>query len=169
MAEVYTRYDWQEINVTGSVGRGGVNAKNDVMVVQAMLKYALEDRAQFKNVPFPAPSGTIEEDTIQLIYKYQRHLRSRLRVRVSVDGRIDPARGERAFGSKGQWTIQSLNGDAMEAWLVFKGGGDNYIEAICRKYPQVLNALGGSIPVGGLSMSLEPSVPMVGSLNLGLE
>jgi len=169
MAQVYSRYDWQEINVTGSVGRGGVNAKNDVMVVQAMLKYALEERAQFKNDRFPAPSGTINEETIQMIYKYQRYLRSKLKIRVSVDGRIDPAKGERAFGSKGQWTIQSLNGDVMEAWLVFKGGGDNYIEALCRKYPQVLNALGGSIPVGSLSLSLEPSVPLVGSLNLGLE
>lgn len=169
MAELYNVMDWNEINVSASVGNRGVNNKDDVLVVQAMLKYALEARSYFLKEKFPEPNGTMDAVTLELIRKYQRYLRRKLRIPVSVDGRIDPAKGTAAFGKKGKWTIQMLNADVMEMWLIAHGGSGNHLEDLCRKFPQVLSAIGGDVPVGTLSLRLEPAVPIVGSLNLGLE
>jgi hypothetical protein len=169
MAEFYKVMDWDEINVSASVGMGGVNSKDDVLVVQAMLKYALEARSYFLGEKFPEPTGTMDPSTMALIRKYQGYLRRKLRVPISVDGRIDPAKGGSAFGKKGKWTIQMLNADVMEMWLIAYGGEGNHLEDLCRRYPQVSKALGGDVPVGTLSLRLEPVGPIVGSLNLGLE
>jgi len=169
MAEFYKVMDWEEINVSASVGNGGVNSKDDVLVVQAMLKYALEARSYFIGEKFPEPNGTMDAATMELIRKYQQYLRRKVKIPISVDGRIDPAKGAAAFGKKGKWTIQMLNADVMEMWLIVHGGNGNHIEDLCRKYPQVSAAFGGRIPVGTLGLRLEPAAPIVGSLNLGLE
>lgn len=169
MAKIYRRHEWSEINVSASVGRNGVNNKSDVLVVQAMLKYGLEGRTYFKGDRFPEPSGTMDEATLNLIRKYQKYLRRRNGVSVSVDGRIDPAKGETAFGKKGKWTIQMLNADVLEWYIVFGKEGDNYIHSLCMKYPQVMGAIGGDVPVGSLGLSPESSPALVGTLNLALE
>ncbi len=169
MAEFYKVMDWDEINVSASVGRGGVNLKDDVLVVQAMLKYALDARSYFLGERFPEPSGTMDAATIHLIEQYQQYLRRKLKVPISVDGRIDPAKGSASFGKKGKWTIQMLNADVMEMWLIVHGGEGNHLEDLCRRFPQASAALGGDIPVGGLSLRLEQVAPLVGSLNLALE
>lgn len=168
MAKLETFYVMDEINVSASVGRGGVNSKDDVMVVQALLKYALEPYRYFRKDKFPEPTGTIDANTIHLIEKFQRYVRTKLKNSVSVDGRIDPAKGTKAFGKNGQWTIQMLNGEALSAYLIFYNGNGNYIEDICRKYPQVRVVL-GDIPVGTLGSNLESSSVGIGTLNLGLE
>jgi hypothetical protein len=169
MAEFYKVMDWDEINVSASVGAGGANSKDDVIVVQAMLKYALEARSFFLGEKFPEPTGTMDVATIDLIRKYQRYLRRKLKVPVSVDGRIDPANGSTAFGKNGKWTIQMLNADVMEMWLIVHGGEGNHLEDLCRRFPLVASAIGGEVPAGTLSLRLEPVEPLVGSLNLRLE
>lgn len=159
--------DVDNINVSASVGDGGVNFKDDVMVVQAMLKYALEERPFFRKYKFPEPTGTMDRVTAKLIREYQRFLRKIDKASVSVDGIIDRAVGEKAFGRRGWWTILCLNTHIMEARLL--GGGEgNQIEDLCRKFPQLYAVL-DDIPVGTLGLSLEPSIRGVGSLNLALE
>lgn len=169
MANVYKRHNWKEINVSASVGKDGANVREDVAVIQAMLKYALEWREYFKGDRFPEPTGMVNADTLYLIEKYQRYLRHKSGMKISVDGRIDPARGERAFGSNGQWTIQALNGEVLERFVVLATPGDNYIHALSLQYPQVRRALGGNVPVGTLSLTLESKPEPVGTLDLGLE
>ncbi|HUF03378.1 MAG TPA: hypothetical protein VMM38_04305 [Aridibacter sp.] len=169
MAKIYKRHDWTEINVSASVGRNGVNNKDDVLVVQAMLKYGLEGRTYFKGDRFPEPNGTMDAATMHLITKYQQYLRRRQGRSISVDGRIDPAKGERAFGRKGKWTIQTLNADVLEWYVVFGEKGDNHIHSLCMTYPRVIAAIGGDIPVGGLGLAPESSPALVGTLNLALE
>ena len=160
--------DCHQINLTASVGENGVNLKDDVMVVQAMLKYALEERYYFRKFKFPAPTGTIDNETKKLIWEYQRYLRKNdKKISISVDGLIDRAAGDKAFGKRGFWTILSLNGHVMEM-LLLRGGVGNYFQDICRRYPQ-LNAVLDDIPVGELDLSLEPSIQRVGTLNLGIE
>lgn len=160
--------DIKNINVTASVGDGGVNLKDDVMVVQAMLKYALEERLYFRKFKFPEPTGTMDKETALIIKEYQRFLRRKDKLSVSVDGVIDRAVGEKAFGKRGFWTILCLNSHVLEMRLL-RGGEGNQFEDLCRKYPQ-LHAVLDDIPVGTLGLSLEPSVRnVVGSLNLGLE
>lgn len=160
--------DVDNINVSASVGKGGVNFKDDVMVIQAMLKYALAERPFFRRYKFPEPTGTINDETKILIKEYQRFLRKLDKTSVSVDGIIDRAVGEKAFGRRGWWTILCLNTHVMEA-RVLSGGEGNQIEDLCRKFPQLYAVL-DDIPVGTLGLSLESSVRrVVGTLNLGLE
>ncbi|REJ77490.1 MAG: hypothetical protein DWQ47_14020 [Acidobacteria bacterium] len=169
MANLYRFHDWVEINVSASVGKNAVNNKDDVIVVQAMLKYALEWRTYFGSAPFPRPTGAVDSATLALIRKYQQYLRRTRGSKISVDGRIDPAKDRAAFGKKGQWTIQMLNGDVAEGWLVWDRPGDNPIHSLYMEYPEIRNAIGDNIPVGKLGLSLEPSNRPVGTLNLGLE
>lgn len=168
MAKIETFYgDIQNINLTASVGEKGVNFKDDVMVVQAMLKYALEERPFFRTFKFPEPTGTMDLTTAKIIKEYQRFLRRKDKVGVSVDGVIDRAIGEKAFGKKGHWTILCLNAHVLEMRLL-KGGTGNHFEDLCRRFPQLHPVL-EDIPVGTLNLSLESSSNRIGSLNLGLE
>lgn len=159
--------DIKNINLTASVGKNGVNLKDDVMVVQAMLKYALEERPFFRSFKFPRPTGTLTEDTSAIIKEYQRYLRRKNKLSISVDGVIDRAIGEKAFGKSGYWTILCLNSDLLETRIV-RGGEGNQFEDLCRRFPQLYEVL-EDIPVGSLDLSLEPSIQRIGSLNLGLE
>ena len=154
-----------KINVTASVGETGVNSKDDVMVVQAMLKYGLEEKVQFRHFKFPAPTGTFDRETAALIKEYQRYMRRKYKVRISVDGVVSRAVGEKPFGSNGLWTILYLNSEILEM-RILRGGEGNEFEALCRTFPQLYAAL-ENLPVGTLNLSLEPSG--TGTLNLGLE
>jgi hypothetical protein len=154
-----------KINVTASVGENSVNSKDDVMVVQAMLKYALEKRSYFRRFKFPEPTGTFDRETAALIREYQRYLRRKNNAPISVDGVISRAVGEKPFGSSGLWTILYLNSDVLEMRLL-SGGEGNEFEVLCRKFPQLFAVL-EDVPVGSLGLSLEPSG--TGTLNLGLE
>lgn len=166
MAKFETFYgNIQMINVTASVGEKGVNIKDDVMVVQAMLKYSLEEHLFFRGMKFPEPTGTMDDATARLIKHYQRYLRKKDKVNVSIDGLISRAVGDTAFGKRGKWTILCLNTDVLVARLL-KGGKGSEFEELCRAFPQ-LNSVFDDIPVGTLSLSLEPSG--IGTLNLGLE
>lgn len=156
---------FNKINVTASVGENGVNSKDDVMVVQAMLKYALEKRAYFRRFKFPEPTGIMNGQTAILIKEYQRYVRRKKNAPIVVDGVISRAVGEKPFGSSGLWTILYLNSDIQEARLI-DGGEGNEFQSLCQRFPQLYAVL-EDVPVGTLELSLEPSG--VGTLNLGLE
>ncbi|HEY8560248.1 MAG TPA: hypothetical protein VIL74_07715 [Pyrinomonadaceae bacterium] len=161
----YFYRDRNVINLTASVGKNGVNLKGDVMVVQAMLKYALAENSYFRDCKFPEPTGAMNDETLRLIEKYQKFLRRKDKTDVAVDGLIDRAVGEKPNGRRGQWTILCLNSHVLVARLL--GGGEgNEIQDLCRRYPQ-LKAVLGDLPVGSLGLMLEPSG--VGSLGLALE
>ena len=169
MAKLETFFIMEEINVTASVGKNGVNLKDDVMVVQALLKYALPERHYFRGMKFSEPTGTMDETTLSLIKRFQIYLRKVRKLSVSVDGRIDSAKGRKAFGRKGKWTIQMLNDEALEMFLLSGSKSESYIHEICRRFPQVANAI-GELPVGTLGLTLEPSAERgIGSLGLALE
>lgn len=169
MAEVIKVIDWHEINVSNPVGKGGTNAKSDVLVVQALLKYGLEGRHYFRGCKFPEPTGAMDTNTMALIKKYQRYVRRKLGTPVSVDGRVDPSKGGiHVPGKRLLWTISSLNCEAVEMFSVQNRPGSDTIQSICLRYPQVKTVL-GEIPVGSLGLTLESAPQRVGTLNLGLE
>jgi hypothetical protein len=155
---VFNKY----INVGESVGKDGENKWADVIVAQALLKYAAEGRAGFSQIVFPEPNGQINGSTVLAIREYQQQKR-KFFGKFAVDGRIDPARG-----SGFKWTIRQLNNDAFERWLVGGQTNGNYIHDIVRNFPRITAAL-PNIPVGTLGLTLEPSCSPVGSLNLCLE
>jgi hypothetical protein len=146
-----------EINVSRSVGRGGVNSRNDVLVVQALMKYALPGRPGFHISDFSQPDGYMGPRTIRLIEKYQRFLRKNCKERISVDGRIDPGKGAIASGRKLKYTIRMLNRHALDAYAMefFKeGDGGNFIADLVRKFPEIRMAI-PNLPAGSLQLALE--------------
>jgi hypothetical protein len=66
------------------------------------------------------------------------------------------------------WTIIALNTEAMEAWLLKKRVGANYLHALGLMFPAFRIAVGNE-GVGTLNLPLEGGSNSVGSLRLGLE
>ena len=155
----------RQVNLAAAVGTRGVNSKDDVIAVQALLKYAMSGRQAWEGVKFPEPTGAMDAATVSLIRKYQSFARRRSNGAVSVDGRIDPAKGERAVGKRGMWTILMLNGDAMETWFLNGSPNSSFIRDMGLKYPAFQVAIGEG--VGSLNLTLEGSG--VGTLGLELE
>ncbi len=158
MAKLDFVYAIEEINVSESVGRGGANRRNDVLVVQALLKYGLSENHYFRGEHFTEPNGMMDHNTITLIKSFQRYLRRIRKINVSVDGRIDSAKGVKAFGRKGKWTIQQLNGMALETYVLSRGDAEviksSFIFDLVEKFPQIKTAL-PDLPVGSLELALE--------------
>lgn len=141
------------INVSASVGSNGVNNSEDVIVVQALLKYALEERREYRGAEFPEPSGAFVNSTAQLIKKFQRHNNRAQNVRVAIDGRVDPAKGGAyAHGSRKHWTIYSLNVAALE--MAILNGQNSAIEAICNRWSFIRGLLNKN-GIGSLDLELE--------------
>jgi hypothetical protein len=141
------------INITASVGANGVNRKEDVIVVQALLKYALKPRPYFHGVQFPEPTGANIKATAEIIKKFQRYNNKTEPVKIPIDGRIDPLSGGKYMpGKRKYWTIYALQYEAMEVALL-SGDGDA-IEAICRKWSVVERILKEN-GVGSLGLALE--------------
>ena len=154
--------DWVEINVSNSVGQGGTNYHDDILVVQALLNYVCKGRAYFANYPMPKVDGQMSPETIACIKRFQQFIRYRLKNKVSIDGRIDRATGIRnAFGKDGSWTIRQLNCEAMVVWLLNDRGSANWMIDFVSRYPKAGQYL-TQIPVGTLNLTLEGG-PLPGS------
>ena len=140
------------INVSAAVGANGVNNNEDVIVVQALLKYALERDPYFQNEEFPEPCGAFLKTTAKLIKKYQRY-QSRNGQNVPIDGRIDPLKGGMyAYGSNKWWTIYALNIEAMKPALL--SGHKSPIEGICNRWSFIRSILNKN-GIGSLNLALE--------------
>ena len=138
------------INIAATVGANGVNLKQDVIVVQALLKYTLEGIPDFRDVKFPEPTGTDVRTTTEIIKKFQRYFNRTNRQQVSIDGRIDPIKGgsPHAYGTTRLWTLYALHSKAREISLL--SGNPPPIEAICRRWSAVSAVLGNSVGSLGL-------------------
>ena len=167
MAKIEIFNDLQQVNLSSPVGRGGVNAKDDVLALQTLMKYALEDRAGWKDVRFPEPTGTMDGMTRALIKKYQRYMKRNLPTTV-VDGRVDPAKGNSPYGKRGLWTILALNTDAVEIWLLKGAKNASFLHDIGLRFPAFKVAIGDN-GVGTLNLPLDGGYEGVGTLGLELE
>ena len=169
MAKIDVINDFEFLNVTAAVGANGVNLKDDVVVVQALLHYALRKRGGFRGLKFPVVSGGMDNGTTEMIRRFQNYIKKSPwhRFKVATDGRIDPAKGEGVTGKKRRWTILELNYMALEMWLLDSASNGGFINDISVRDPIVGEVLANS--VGSLGLSLEPSRPPVGSLRLTLE
>jgi hypothetical protein len=169
MAKIEKIGEWENINLTASVGRSGVNLKEDVMAVQGLLRYIFRKRfEEYKKLPFP--NGSADEGTIELIGKFQRAFgknRRQPEFKLVSDGRVDAASNKRLNSRNRLWTIVALNDWAFELWLLSGAPNESYINDLCVQFPQIRNILENS--VGTLGLSLEPSFPRFGTLGLALE
>ena len=86
------------LNISGIVGAGGKNERNDVMLIKALLflnknKKDVSDAkfwgsSAISLIDLPEITGIIDAKTIQDIWEFQKHNASRL---LSLDGKIHPA------------------------------------------------------------------------------
>lgn len=167
MAKIENIDGASHVNVSASVGRNGVNNESDVIAVQALMKFALEGRAEWQGIRFPEPTGTMDKKTFELIKHFQRHQKKNSK-RGKIDGRIDPAKGLFVNGGANFWTICALNVEAMESWAVWNRIGRDHIHAIGLLFPAFKAAVGDK-GVGTLNLELEGSSNGVGTLGLELE
>lgn len=133
-------YTYSFINLTASVGRHGINNKNDVMVVQALCNYGLSTNGDFAG-KLPQPTGAMDRNTRSFIKKLQHHLKKLKAGGITIDGRIDRAKGQFVEGKKSIWTIIHLNDLAQERWLFCGSRNNNYIEDMCFHYPQLVSII----------------------------
>jgi len=129
------------INVSAVVGKSGVNNKNDVLVVQAMIKIVAPEKLKVRHDECPEPTGTFDKRLVSLIKRYQAH---NSKFVSPCDGHIYPAKGESYHGSKKLWTIIKLNQDVAEIFLLsdpMTVEGTNHIEQLISRYPQVSEAI----------------------------
>lgn len=172
MPKVETIEGFQVINVSASVGKNAVNLKDDVIVVQALLKYVFETGDFFKGVVLPEPTGTMDKTTAWVIKRYQQLAKKNYGSlgNVVADGRISPAKGGRVPGKNNRYTIVLLNDEAELKYIQQRRVPGGFVNDICDRFPQVEAVLENS--VGTLGLTLEPSAPRprrVGSLRLALE
>lgn len=168
MAKLEMLNGFESLNVTAAVGKHGVNLKDDVIVVQSLLKYVLEGYTNFEGEILPEPVGTMDKNTVRLIKKYQQNLNRLLKHwRLSVDGRVDPAKDGWAGGRENRrWTIVLLNEEADMKYRQTRPTPGGYIKHLRQRFPPLDAVLESS--VGTLGLSLEPSERPLGSLSLSL-
>jgi hypothetical protein len=101
-------------NVDAAVGRGAANRRDDVLLVQYMLRENFKLLNTFKRDPFPG--GPVEVDgsagpqTLAAILHFQKTLKKG-GSSIATDGRVDPPVNEGTVGSisNTQYTILFLN------------------------------------------------------------
>jgi hypothetical protein len=106
-------YIRKHANISGVVGIGGRNEKNDVMVIQALIRLCgITDSLaamyfDVKSAQLPAINGIFDRKTSQSIWSFQR---ANSRDLLSVDGVVHPASYEhRTIKSGPMMTITLLN------------------------------------------------------------
>src|SRR5687768_14761374 len=126
------------INVSKKVGVKGANDPNDVMVVQAMLKYMTQFRKKWTNVVLPDPNGTFDKATQTAIFDYQQDVRTdpnrALHFWVAKDGSISSFREGIRLLHKQQLTISAMNWDCAMLATALNDGTD-HIDAIIKRWP----------------------------------
>jgi hypothetical protein len=125
-------------NVTNSVGKKGVNGKNDVFLVQAMLRELPDNkRGGLARRDCPLATGTFDKKTENVIRKYQG---CHKREKIARDCLINHAGGQFVPGTKRPWTIIQLNTDLMEYYMIAGVSGlltENYHAYLLDKYPEL--------------------------------
>lgn len=84
----------EQTNISGIVGAGEQNEKNDVLLIQTLFKlvgfsdFFSKKRFGLSQKYLPELTGILDARTIQAIWGFQRRMSHRLR---NVDGKIHPA------------------------------------------------------------------------------
>src|SRR5262245_22639083 len=101
-------------NVDAAVGPGAPNRRDDVLLVQYMLRENFKILNTFGRDPFPGGSvavdGAAGPQTFAAILHYQNTLKKG-GSSIATDGRVDPPVGDKTVGSTSntQYTILFLN------------------------------------------------------------
>ncbi|MGH9946076.1 MAG: hypothetical protein ACRD6X_02645 [Pyrinomonadaceae bacterium] len=128
----------QIINIGENVGANGVNDPDDVLVIQAMLKYLTQFTKKWTRVTLGEPTGAIDQNTRQAIFDYQQFVRTRPGSAhlfwVAKDGAVSSFRPGLQLLRKQALTITSMNGDCGLLSAALRDGTD-HIDAITLRHP----------------------------------
>lgn len=138
MASIFEWNNLKYLNIDATVGVEGVNNRDDVYFVQALLSEVLSYKSNTQystGVSFTStiassriiPTGTFDTNTKLALADYKRICNEMakkdpaLRDKAYYDKHIDPIRGSIfAFGTKKRWAIARLNDEVRE--FTEKGG-----------------------------------------------
>lgn len=120
------------------------NYTNDIIIVQALLKYINEGTKWWADSKLPVPNGTLG-NLGQIIWEYQGRIRKGNRdFWVAQDGRVSPSKGGKySFQGGGIYTIMQLNRHADLIGTAL-GHTHYYIEEIFNRWRVVRYALSSS-------------------------
>ena len=122
------------------------NYSNDIIIVQALLKYINEGAKWWADSKLPLPNGTLG-NLGQIIWEYQGRIRKLSNSNgywVAQDGRVSPSKGGKySFAGGGRYTIMQLNGHANMVGIAL-GHTHFYIEEIFKRWKNVRYALSSS-------------------------
>ncbi|MBC7899225.1 MAG: hypothetical protein H7070_04145 [Saprospiraceae bacterium] len=126
------------INIDEKVGVNGINALNDVMAIQAMLKYLTQFTKKWCTVELPEPNGTMDKNTQRAIFDYQQYVRTNPNQApyfwIAKDGSVSAFRPGMELLRKQKLTIISMNDDCGMLAASLRDGTD-HIDAICMRWP----------------------------------
>jgi hypothetical protein len=134
-------------NVASAVGyQPANNYTNDIIIVQALLKYINEGAKWWADSKLPVPNGALG-NLGQIVSEYQGRIRKQTKVNgywVAQDGRVSPSTdGKHSFPGGGRYTIMQLNGHAAMVGVAL-GHKKHYIEEIFDRWKVVRYALSSS-------------------------
>jgi hypothetical protein len=124
------------INIDAVVGLSGANQKNDILAVEALLKYFKDgSTAHWTSQNLTDPDGSFDASTRQAIYDFQAYVRRTAAPNywVSLDGRISPFKAGVQLLNKQEWTIIALNNHC--GMIAAARGEGDHVNAICRRWP----------------------------------
>lgn len=105
-------------NVSTSVGTRGINSPADVLLINNLLNIA-NFGLKFRNyADMPLAGTSITAKLPEAIAAFQKKYNSlKQAAKVTVDGRISPARGNAFFRKNQVWTIVALNKYAVLSYI----------------------------------------------------
>jgi hypothetical protein len=129
------------LNVSRSVGKGGFNDPEDVIVVKAFIWYIGQYDGFDSMVRIPYPAFGNVDDVGELIHAFQKwrnfadyQCRGSIN-RLTVDGRVSRANGRYVWGTNHPWAIFHMNYAALR--IAHEQNENSGIEAIAKKLPHL--------------------------------
>ena len=133
----------EQTNVSDIVGMGGKNEKNDVLLIQTLIKLAgfseffSKKRFGLKIKDLPEPTGVFDIRTSQAILGFQRRMANRL---LGIDGKVHPGNYKNRVLKKGftgrVMAITLLNLEALDGALINFDG--DVISAVKKIVPSIV-------------------------------
>jgi hypothetical protein len=145
MANIFMYHNLRYLNIDATVGTDGVNMRDDVYLVQALLFEVLTKRFAGRGAKMPRiPTGTFSQETMESLIDYKKikndtNKRYALgNPKIYYEKHIDSIKGSIfAFKSNQPWALVQLQGDLRDQLAMT--GVDSTVESyLYDKYPEML-------------------------------
>jgi hypothetical protein len=145
MANIFMYQNIRYLNIDGTVGINGVNMRDDVSLIQALLYEVLTKRFIGRGAKTPGiPTGVFSQETMQSLNDYKKikndaHKKYALgNEKIYYEKHIDPIKGSIfAFKTNQPWALVQLQGDLLDHLIM--SGVDSLVESyLYDKYPEML-------------------------------